>query len=530
MLCSMRVTRLDFVLPLLISSLAAAQVRPVPVDAGRAPLAVPGGMTPLGAAPSSFLSAPISPSLAPSFTAAPSPAEILAAAQAPAPLAVAPTAAASPVRQPAASAPTAPSLAGEPRPSVKRAGAERDSTGGRATALDDARAAVLAPETPRLDALFDGEAPRSVLAAAADGPERPSAPKPLRRGIPRRVLKVAAVAVPLAVIGGVVGVLAPPAALLGLHWLGQAAYWLANPFAFLFTVPQIYRMLAHRSADVSSGMMAVGLAATATAVLNFAFDGKDLMMYRNLAQMFGFAAMLALRWRFTRAPGQPSPSRTRAILETGTAVLIIGGLMFAAGPALMAVVPGVALMNSLLVPLQIASGFGFTYLMYAQLSKMKRDHSSGDSSRAMMWAFLGTKTIWVWSLATMVSLATAPAWLTLPAAVGFAAVCWLAGKTALKRLLKAPWASLPDHVTFAGKTLRRERIVDIAAFVSLSALILALSAVGYFGFVDVLGVPHAAASRFAMYLLYMVQSLIACLATLKTLKLHKRYAADGVPH
>ncbi|MFI5345012.1 MAG: hypothetical protein ACHQ51_01440, partial [Elusimicrobiota bacterium] len=368
------------------------------------------------------------------------------------------------------------------------------------------------------------------LAAAADGPERPSAPKPLRRGIPHRVLKVAAVAVPLAILGGVAGALAPQAALIGLHWLGQGAYWLANPFAFLFTVPQIHRMLSRRSADVSAGMIAVGLAATATATLNFAFDGKDLMMYRNLAQLLGFAAMLVLRWRYARAPGQPLPTKTRAILETGAAVLLIGGLMFASGPALMAAVPGIALMNSLLVPLQIASGFGFTYLMYAQLSKMKRDGSSGDSSRAMMWAYLGTKTIWVWSLATMVSLATAPAWLTLPAAVGFAAVCWLAGKTVLKRLLKAPWASLPDHLTFAGRTLPRERIVDIAAFVSLSALILALSAVGYFGFVDLLGVPAAATSRFAMYLLYMVQSLVACLATLKTLKLHKRFAANGVPH
>ena len=143
----------------------------------------------------------------------------------------------------------------------------------------------------------------------------------------------------------------------------------------------------------------------------------------------------------------------------------------------------------------------------------------------MMWAFLGTKTIWVWSLATMVSLATAPAWLTLPAAVGFAALCWLAGQAALARLLKAPWAFLPGQLSFQGRTLTRDRLVDIAAFVALSALILALSAAGYFAFVDVLGVPAAAAPRFAMYLLYMVQSLVACLATLKTLQLHKRFAA-----
>jgi hypothetical protein len=255
--------------------------------------------------------------------------------------------------------------------------------------------------------------------------------------------------------------------------------------------------------------------------LNFAFDGKDLMMHRNLAQLLGFGAMLLLQWRYARKPGQTPPSKRRALIEAGVFALAILGLMFAAGPVLMAVVPGIALMGSLLVPLQVLSGFGFTYLMYVQLSKMLRAHSAGDSSPAMTWAYLGTKTIWVWSLATMVSLATAPAWIVLPAAALFAAVCWFAGSAALSRLLKAPWAFLPEKVSLLGRSMPRERMIDVGAFVALSALILALSAAGFFAFVGLLGVPAAASARFAMYLLYMVQSLVASLATLKTLQLQK---------
>jgi len=505
---------LALVVSLLYSLPAAGQVRPVPAEAANVPLSA----RVHAATASPFYPGLLAPSLAPALVVAPSASAFAAPAAALVPEARAlPSAlAVAALPAPILAAPalvSAPSSPAARRPDAVRAVREMSADAG----------------SPRiegtLNAFFDGGLARAALPAAADGPERPSAaPKSgLAPSRLRRALNFAGVAVPAAILVGVAGAVAPQAALIGVHWLGQAAYWLANPFAFLFTMPQVHRMLAHRSADVSTGMTAVGLAATVMATLNFAFDGKDLMMYRNLAQALGFAAMLVLQWRYARAPGRTPPSKRRALIETGAAALGVAGLMAAAGPALMAAVPAVALMGSLLVPLQIASGFGFTYLMYAQLSKMRRSGSAGDSSPAMMWAYLGTKTIWVWSLATMVSLATAPAWLTLPAAAGFAALCWLAGRAALSRLLKAPWHFLPENVNIAGRALTRDRLVDIGAFVALSALILALSAAGYFAFIDVLGVPAAAAPRFAMYLLYMVQSLVACLATLKTLRLQKRF-------
>jgi hypothetical protein len=507
------------VLSFVLASPAAAQIRPVPAQTGVSPLtgrAAPAPASAFGPALPATLAAPLAGALvftAPNSAPAATPAN--AADAAPALAARPPSAAASP-KASVSARPISNATAAAP------SFAPRDESFARPTAL--AEAPLAAPVN--LDALFDGGGARRPLSAAADGPElapRSLASAPARpHSRLRRALRAAAVAVPAAALVAAAGALAPQESLSAVHWLGQAAYWLANPFAFLFTIPQIHRMLSRRSADVSPGMIAIGLAATATAALNFAFDGKDLMMHRNLAQLLGFAAMLALQWRYARAPGRTPPSKRRALVETLAVSLAIVGLMFAAGPALMAVVPGIALMGSALVPLQVASGFGFTYLMYVQLTKMRRAQSAGDSSPAMMWAYLGTKTIWIWSLATMVSLATAPAWLVLPAALGFTAVCWLAGDAMLSRLLTAPWSFLPEKMNFMGRSMPRERMIDAAAFVALSALILALSAAGYFAFVGLLGVPAEASSRFAMYLLYMLQSLVASLATLKTLRLQSR--------
>jgi hypothetical protein len=475
---------------------------------------------PLRTAALGALNAP-SLSLAPSAAPLPTAAPFAAALAAPAPLPAAAAPAPAPAAGPARRAPEGALFS----PARERS---RVPAAFAARALEAPRPASAAAPEATLDALFDGRATARPL-AASDGPERaaadPSAPaKPSSRL--RRSLRRAAVAVPVVVAAAAAGLAAPHAALLGAHGLGQIAYWIANPFAFLFTIPQVHRMLARRSADISAGMISIGLASTAIATLNFAFDSKDLMMYRNLAQFLGFAAMLLLQWRFARAPGGAPPSKRRALAEAGAVVLGLGAAMLAAGPALMALVPGLALMGSLLVPLQVVSGFGFTYLMYAQLTRMRRAHSSGDSSPGMMWAYLGTKAIWVWSLATMISLATAPAWLTLPAAAGLAAVCWLAGDAALSRLLRSRWTFLPGTLSLRGRTLTRERMSDMAAFAAMSALILVLSGAGYLAFVGALGVPAADASRFAMYLLYMVQSLVACLATLRTLRLRKEFERE----
>lgn len=505
---------------------AAAQVRAIPVEAGAgAPVGVPGAGRSISYAPAlsapSFaaslngapvLTAPFSASAAATklgAAAAPALPGLAAAAAAPeaAPAALAAAAAAAPER----SAPEARPLSA----------ASREAAEGRAFAGERELPELSAAS---LDALFDGRA--ALRSAPESGPERPSdepVPRPRRAPLARRAGRVLRAAAPFAAAGAVaLGAVAPHAAMAAVHVLGQATYWIANPLAFMFTVPQIHRILSRRSAEVSTSMTAVGLLSALVTTLCFAFDGKDLMMYRNLAQTAGFAAMLGLEARYGRGKAGTAPSKARAAVETGAIMLAFTAILAATGPLLMAAIPGVALMSSLLVPFQILSGFGFTYMMYAQLRKMSLEQSAGDSSAGMMWAYLGTKVIWVWSFATMLSLVSAPAWVTLAAGAAFAGVCWLATRAILSRLLRASWSFLPEKFSLRGRTLTRRTMGDVAAFGVLAALILALSGAGHLAFA-LIGIKAGAASLFAMYLLYTVQNLVAALATSKTLSLQARF-------
>jgi hypothetical protein len=517
---------LALVLSLLLPALpASAQVRPIPVEAGSAPLAAPAGFAPA-------FSLPVSLTLA---LSAPSLGSAIAPVRAPQP-AAAPTVA---VRA-EASVQTAPAIAVQVKASIPSHPAQSaDATeryreeaplphsvveGPAARAVSRAQEAGRAIPDADLNALFDGSAARAGSAAAM--PDSGASERRATLLSPKntqRAKTAAAIAIPVAAAAAVFGAVSPHIALVVLHWLGQGAYWLANPFAFAFTIPQIYTMLSRRSASISTSMITVGFLATAAMAVNMAFDGKDLMLYRNLAQAGGFAAIFILKSLFARASSGPKPSRNRALLETAAIVLAGTVLLFFLGPALAASVPGIAAMHALLVPIQVISGFGFTHLMYAQLTKMSREGSAGDSSPAMMWSYLGTKTIWLWSFATMLSLTTGPAWIVLSLGALFIGVCWFAGQAALSHLLHSPWNFLPQKLTFAGRTMTRDIMSDTVAFVALSALILALSAGGWLAFSSLLSLPAANVPRFLMYLLYTVQSLIACLATMRTLRMRASF-------
>ena len=407
----------------------------------------------------------------------------------------------------------------------------QDAAPRRSAGMLGPRAEVrFAADEPNLDALFDGR-----LAAAAADPEvfESAAPRQAAAAPPaaarrsarlRRVLRVAAPVLAAAVIGAI----APHAGMIGVRWLGQAAYWLANPLSFLFTIPQIHRMLANRSADVSASMTVVGFLSAFATTMCFAFDGKDLMMYRNLAQAAGFAVMLGLQFFFARSRRAP-PSSRAALAQTA---LVSGGLaaaMLTAGPLLMALARALPVLGSLLVPLQILAGFGFTYMMYAQIQKMRAERSSGDSSTAMTVALAGTKMIWVWSLATMLSLARAPSWETLAAAAAVSWISWAVSRAAFARLLSASWSFLPERVALGRLSLSRRAIGDGLAFAAMAGLIMGLSAAAGIVCVAALAVPTASASAFGMYAIYTIQNLVSCVATLEALKLQKRLDGAGAP-
>jgi hypothetical protein len=508
---------------LLAASPAVAGVLEVPVEAARSPLgAVAAGSAAVGLSPAASLATPAAPPLA--FPApAPIPAPGVAAARFPAsaPDAAAAERAAAPAPGAADAMPAASVVDAAAAPTVAPA-ADASERG----AFASARADRAAPRVSSLDALFDGRAASAASAEAAPRTPGTAAPARAPAGRARLLRRTLVAGVPLVVAAA--GMAAPHAALLGARALGQAAYWLANPLAFLFTVPQIHRMLARRSGEISASMTVVGLLSALATTLCFGFDGKDLMMYRNLAQTAGFAALLGLAMRFSRVRLAP-PSRARALVETGAVSLGVLALLAFGGPAVMAGAQAVPLIGVLLAPLQIFAGFGFTYMMYAQLKKMRAERSSGDSSSAMMWAFLGTKTIWVWSFATMLGLAAAPARRTLAVGAGFAALSWLLSRAALARLLRAGWDFLPERVAFRRLSVSRAALGDAAAFAALAALALALSLAGWAAFTFLLGVPAASASAFAMYAIYTVQNLVSCVATLETLRLQKRYGARPAP-
>ena len=501
---------LAFVLLSLSPAIASAQVRSVPVEAGRAPVAAPLFAPSLPSLNGPSLTLSLSaPSLTPSIAPALTPNALAEPVALALPLALTP---AIPIAQ---ALPVATPLSVKP--------SARMTLTSSLAAISD-RSAASSRGTPQdFSALFDGTLAREPLTAASTNDENPpEALKPALTPKEVRRAKIAlAISVPAAAGLAIGGALAPHLVLAGVHLLGQASYWLANPFAFAFTLPQIYRMLRGRSADVSKAMLAVGFLSTVAMAVNMAFDGKDLMLYRNLAQAAGFGVMLFLQRRFTRKTDAPAPSKKKVWVQTALAVLAMGALMAITGPLLSAFVPGIAAMSALLVPFQIVAGFGFTYLMYAQLTKMQREHSAGDSSPAMMWAYLGTKTIWVWSFAMMMSLVTGAPWLALSVGALFIGTCWFAGQAALSRLLHAPWAFLPEKKSFLGRTLTKDHMADAIAFAGLSTVILLLAGLGWLAFGAFIGVPAASSSRFLMYLLYTVQSLVACLATMRTLRMRK---------
>jgi len=518
---------------------AAAQVLEVPSSAARAPLSPV--VAARAAAPGSALAAV--PSLAPSLLAASLSAPLSALAPRSAAAAAASVAPAASAAAPSVAPPAAFAAALAAPPSALAAPAAAASAPAADPALPQfslreggpprARAAVSAPPND-FDAFFDGRAP-SAAAALDAGPSAPAssaAAAPLADpGAPRRAVIRRAVAVAAPLVFLAAGVAAPHASLAAMHWLGQGVYWLANPLAFLFTVPQIHRMLARRSGEVSPLMTVFGLFSAIAAAACFAFDDKTLMMFRNLAQAGGFAVMLGLELRFARVRG-PRPSTLRAIVEIAAIVAVLTAALFAAAPAFTAAVRAAALMGPLLVPLQTLAGFGFTYMMYAQLKKMLVDHSTGDSSPQMMWAFLGTKAIWIWSLATLLALSAAPAWITLGAGAAFSAVCWLISHAVLTRVLTAKWGFLPERIHILGRDVGRAALGEAAAFVALSALVGGLSLAGALILPAVFGIGTAGWSAFAMYVVYTVQTLVACVATLKALDLRRflsRVEAPAAP-
>lgn len=285
--------------------------------------------------------------------------------------------------------------------------------------------------------------------------------------------------------------------------LAQAAFWTANILAFLYIAPQIHRLLKNRSADISFGTAAIGLVAAGVMTMDFAFLGQELMTYRNLAQAGGFAIVLGLKAWYDRRPGLGAVSSRLAAGRTTLALAGLGVLLLAGGPLALAIAPSALWLNSLLVPFQMISGLGFTWLMMPQFEKIAREGKIGDASEAMAWGFVGTRTIWIWSLSTLAAIPLGGAALALGPLAGFSFAALGASGLALA-------------------LLRRSKLTRWKGFLALSAVMAAEVLAGWLILPHFFAIPAGAESKYLMYLCYLVQNLTAFLAALMTARAFRR--------
>jgi hypothetical protein len=336
------------------------------------------------------------------------------------------------------------------------------------------------------DAAIPGAVARAALLSGAIAR---AAPKPSR---------VPGWAAPALVSG-----LALAAGVAAFPLLAQAAFWTANVLAFVYIAPQIHRLLRNRSADISFGTAAIGLVSASVMTMDFAHLGQALMTYRNLAQAGGFAIVLGLKaWYDRRAPAVPASVRA-AGWRAALALAGLGLVLIAGGPLALALAPSALWLNAWLVPFQMASGLGFTWLMMPQFEKIAREGKIGDASEPMAWGFVGTRAIWIWSLSTLAAIP-----------LGGAAVAL--GPLALFSFGALAASGLGLSV------LRRSKLTRWKGFLALAAVMAAEVLAGWLILPLFAPVPAGAESKYLMYLCYLVQNLTAFLAAYMTARAFRR--------
>ncbi len=291
--------------------------------------------------------------------------------------------------------------------------------------------------------------------------------------------------------------LALAAGVFAFPLLAQTAFWTANILAFAYLAPQIYRLLRNRSADISTGTAAIGLISAAVMTMDFAYLGQGLMTYRNLAQAAGFAIVLGLKaWYDRRAAAGPA-TKGVAAGRTALALAGLGLVLLVGGPLALAAAPSAAWLSAWLVPFQMISGLGFTWLMMPQFEKIAREGRVGDASEAMAWGFVGTRAIWIWSLSALAAIPLGGAAVSLAPLAAFAIAALAVSGLALA-------------------LLRRSKLTRWKGFLALAAVMAAEVLAGWLILPHFAAIPAGAESKYLMYLCYLVQNLTAFLAAVMT--------------
>ena len=359
---------------------------------------------------------------------------------------------------------------------------------------------------------------RGVVGKPAGPPSVPGAPKIQRRLYHWLGIAVVAVAV----------IAHPRLAAAALARAAVPSYYFANGAGSLFPFIQVHEIFKKRSADVSSTTLLTGFAASLLLAVNFSYMGVAFAAMQNLAGTLSFGVIAAQKFWYARHPASADAApagKAATFAKTAAAVAVVGGLTFALGKGMLAALPAVAAVGSLLVPFQVLSGLGFAYLMLPEYLKIKRNKSVGDSSRGMAltyWACIIASGLWgLNKLVTMPTSVSAANILPLLAFVGAAIPANLA---IVRWTASRPWKFIPEKVQIGRWSLSRENLVNIASFLVLAPFMLAVVGLGALLFGHILPIAAGSLHQFTAYLLYLVSNILAMVVTSETLRAFKAHA------
>ena len=361
--------------------------------------------------------------------------------------------------------------------------------------------------------------------AGPRGPRGPPAGPPASSGAPKNSRGLARW---LGVgIAGLAVVAHPHWAALALAGVAVPSYYFANGAGILFPLIQVHEIFKRRSADVSSTTLVTGIVASLLLAVNFSYMGVGFAALQNLAGALTFGFIAAQKYWYARRPASAAAPQGRgaAAAKTVLAVAALGGLTLALGKVMLAVLPGVALAGSLLVPFQVLSGLGFAYLMLPEYLKIKRNQSVGDSSRGMAltyWACIIASGLW--GLNMLVTLPTSSAAANILPVLAFTAVAYPLSAAIVRWTASRSWAFIPDHLRVGRWTLSRENMINLASFLVLAPFMLAAVGAGALFLGHMLPIAAGSMHQFMAYLLYLMSNVLGAVVTIGTLRAFKEHA------
>jgi hypothetical protein len=443
------------------------------------------------------------------------------------PLAAASTRAEGPKPSAAAPAAAAPQRSGLARLASAAAGAlqfwkpSTDEGGLKAQAGRDFDQSAAAPAS-------SGE---ETVAPAASGVRgnglgRPGPKNP--RGPPVRGYKIIAAAALVTAL-----VVHPSLGSMALSRLALPAYYFANVAGAFFPFLQVREIFKRRSADVSSTTLLTGIAASLMLAVNFSYLGAGLAAMQNLAGALSFGVIAVQKFWYHRHPaaaGSPAPTKTAVAVRTVLGLGAVAGLTYGIGTGLLAGAHAVALLSTLLVPLQVLAGLGFAYLMLPEFLKIKREKSVGDSSRGMAMAYwTAIAAASVWCLNKLMGLPAAAAAHNILPLAAFVAAAWPLSLGLVRWIAARPWKFIPEGVKIGEWSMSRENMINVASFLILAPFMLAVVALGVVGLTHVLSIPAASMHQFVAYLFYLIGNVVGLVVTGETLRAFRQHGDAAAP-